>query len=261
MARLQPLFLEEGVYSAAEVREFARAVWPNGGFTGMTVSPSSGMTVSIAAGQAAVPTANGTGVAVCRLSAAENLTIAQAPASGSQRYDVICVQARGFDLDGGANNDWVWHVVQGAVAATAALPTIPAGSLPIANILVRGATASIIGSDIGVRRPGVLSVPGIEWSPSSTGATGNAGIPHRFYSTSAVGTPGSDGRFAIGLPAGWFVSVPLVFVAPGSAGGAYYVSVVHPPTLTSVTVEIRALSTGALVTAGSHRITVLAIGD
>src|SRR5262252_4546785 len=118
MTRYTPLWEQAGSYAAAVDRRLLGALWPAAAVTGCAVTVSSGMTVNVAAGQVSVPTANSTGSVLCSSDAVEPVTLAAAPGAGTNRYDVVICQARGNDLDGGANNDFIFTTVTGTAAAS-----------------------------------------------------------------------------------------------------------------------------------------------
>lgn len=156
MTRSTPQWLQNGTYPAAADRQLIEAIWPNGGYSGMAVTPNTGMQVNIAAGIAAVPTANSTGCTLCSSSAVENVTLSAAPGAGNNRVDLIILQTRGNDLDGGANDDFIFDKVTGTPVASPTLPTPPAvpnGALCLAEIVVPGGSASITADAITDRRP------------------------------------------------------------------------------------------------------------
>jgi hypothetical protein len=122
------------------------------------------MTLNIAPGQVAVPSPNNTGTTLCSSDATEQVTLAAAPASGSNRYDLIVCQPRGNDLDGGTNNDFIFAATTGTAAASPTPPAIPSGSAVLAQVYVAGGSASIVAGNIQDLRPGALSVP-IPYAP------------------------------------------------------------------------------------------------
>jgi hypothetical protein len=129
------------------------------------------MQVVIAAGQVAVPTPNNTGTTLCTSDAPENVTLTAAPASGNNRIDLIVCQARGNDLDGGVNNDFVFVAVAGVVAATPTVPAIPAGAVAVAQVYVGGGVSAIALANITDLRPGRLRIPGGPPSDPTLSAT------------------------------------------------------------------------------------------
>jgi hypothetical protein len=148
VTRYTPLWEQAGLYAASVDRRLIAAEWPAAAVLGCAVSTSSGMTVNIAAGSVAVPTANNTGTVLCVSDAVEQVTLSAAPASGSNRYDVIICQARANDIDGGANNDFLFSVVTGVAAASPSVPATPNNAVALANIYVPGASASVTAGNI-----------------------------------------------------------------------------------------------------------------
>jgi hypothetical protein len=152
MTRYTPIWLQAGSYAASVDRRLLGAIWPVGGVSGCAVTVSSAMTLNIAAGQVAVPTQNNTGSTLCSSDATEQVTLAAAPGSGTNRYDLVICQPRGNDLDGGANNDFIFTTVTGTAAATPTVPAVPAGALAIAQVYVPGGSASVTPTNITDRR-------------------------------------------------------------------------------------------------------------
>jgi hypothetical protein len=95
-----------------------------------------------------VPTQNNTGSTLSTTDATETVTLAAAPGSGSNRYDLIICQPRGNDLDGGANNDFQFQSVTGTAATTPTVPAVPAGALALAQVYVPGGSASVTAGNI-----------------------------------------------------------------------------------------------------------------
>lgn len=174
MTRYTPLWLQQGNYPASVDRALIGALWPNGGVSGMAVTAGTGMTVNVASGRAAVPTVNGTGTVLCSSDAVEVATLTAAPPGGQNRYDLVTVQPRGNDLDGGANNDWILNVVTGTAAASPTVPTVPAGQLALAQVYVPGGSASVTPANIvdlrKILNPGAVGVIG--WAEMTTAQTG-----------------------------------------------------------------------------------------
>jgi hypothetical protein len=134
-------------------------MFPRAAASGMLVTPASGMTVNVAAGDAIVRTANNTGALLCSSDAVEQVTLTPAPASGTNRYDLIVCQARANDVDGGANNDWLFGLVTGSAAATPTPPAVPANATPIAQIYVPGASVTVTAPNITDTRPSRIDKP------------------------------------------------------------------------------------------------------
>lgn len=159
MTRYAPLWLQQATYPAAVDRRLPGVLWPAAAVTGCAVTAAAAMNANVAAGQVAVPTPNTTGTVLCVSDAVEVVTLAAAPGAGLNRVDLVVCQARGNDLDGGANNDFVFAPVTGIAAASPAVPATPPGAVALAQILVPGASASIVAGNITDVRPSPLAVP------------------------------------------------------------------------------------------------------
>jgi hypothetical protein len=158
MTRHTPLWLQAGSYAAGDDRGLIAALWPSSASVGCAVTVSTGMTVNIAPGKVAVPSQNNTGSTLCYSDATEQVTLAAAPGSGTNRYDLVTCQPRGTDLDGGANNDLIFTTVTGVAAATPTVPATPAGQVALAQIYVPGGSASVTAGNIVDVRPGGLNL-------------------------------------------------------------------------------------------------------
>jgi hypothetical protein len=155
MTRLAPLWQQNSVYPALTDRALLTALWPVGTtITGHAVTTvNNTMNVSVSAGITAVPLASNAGTELCRSDAAEVVTLGTAPAGGTSRYDVICVQPRDAAVDAGGNNDWIVSVVVGTAAASPAVPAVPAGRVALANVLVPGGVVNLNTATVTDRRP------------------------------------------------------------------------------------------------------------
>jgi hypothetical protein len=158
MTRYTPLWLQAGSYAASVDRRLMGSIWPNAASTGCLVTLASGMTVNIAQGTVAVPTQNATGSTLCVSDAIEQVTLAGAPGSGSNRYDLVICQPRGNDLDAGSNNDFIFTTVTGVALASPVVPPVPAGAVALAQIYIPGGSAAITAGNIVDRRPGNLAI-------------------------------------------------------------------------------------------------------
>jgi len=159
MTRYTPLWEQAGSYAAGIDRRLLSALWPAAATTGLAVTATSGMVLAIAPGTAAVPSSNNTGSLLCVSDAIENVTLTAAPAAGNSRIDIVYVQPRANDIDGGPNNDFIFAAVAGAAATgTPTPPTLPAGALALANVAVGGGVAAIVAANITDQRPGNLSL-------------------------------------------------------------------------------------------------------
>jgi hypothetical protein len=115
------------------------------------------MAVDIAAGSVAVPTVNGTGSTLCASDAIEQVVLPAAPASGTNRTDLIICRPRGADLDGGANNDFIFDYVRGADGG--GVPATPPGTAALAQVLIIGGSAAVDPANITDVRPSLLAPP------------------------------------------------------------------------------------------------------
>lgn len=166
MTRQTPQWLQSGSYAASADRRLIGALWPGPATSGCAVTPTGGaMTVNIAPGSVAVPTQNNTGTTLCTSDANEQVTLSPAAPSGSNRIDLVICRPRGTDLDGGANNDFIFDVVTGTAAATPVAPALPAGTVALASIAVAGGSASVLQANITDVRPFGLSVGGTSSLP------------------------------------------------------------------------------------------------
>jgi len=200
MTRFTPQWLQAGSYAASIDRRLIGALWPAAASSGMAVTVSSAMTLNVAAGQCAVPSANNTGTLLCSSDAVEQVTLGAAPASGSNRIDLVCVQVRGTDLDGGTDNDWILSVVAGTVAASPVAPAVPANAVALAQVYVGGGVASIVAGNITDRRPGNLAIGAIPASyprgflVSATGPSGTVNVTATWTTVFSLSVPVLVGR-------------------------------------------------------------------
>ena len=195
MTRYTPLWLQAGSYPAGNDRHLLNALWPAPASTGMAVTVQAGtMTVNIATGKVAVEVA-GAGTALCVSDAVEQVTLPAAPGSGLNRYDAVICQARGNDIDGGANNDFVFTYVSSAVSASPAPPAIPANAAGLAMVYVPGGSASVTAGNITDTRPGGLTPMGLLNIPSSqVRLTSDISVPAQTQ-VPAIGTTGVAGHY------------------------------------------------------------------
>lgn len=166
MTRFTPLWQQAGTYAAAVDRRLLGALWPTPSGTGGAVTPgaSGGMAVDAAPGMVAIPTSNNTGSQLCAWDAPETVTLDPSPPSGTDRVDLVIVQARAADVDGGANNDFVLAFVKGADGGGA--PAVPPNAVALAQVTVPGGAAAIVAGNIADARPGSTLAAGIPlWVP------------------------------------------------------------------------------------------------
>jgi hypothetical protein len=161
MTRFTPLWLQSGSYAASVDRRLIGALWPAGATSGLAVTVASLMTLNIAAGQAAVPSQNGTGATLCSSDNVEQVTLSQAPGTGQSRIDLVIVRPRGTDLDNGANNDFIFDFVTGVPAASPTVPPTPVGTVALARVAVGAGVVSIVPANITDVRPGNLAIGAI----------------------------------------------------------------------------------------------------
>lgn len=211
MTRHTPQWLQAGTYPAAIDRDLIGALWPSPACSGMQVTVGSAMTLNVAAGRVAIPTGNATGSALCTSDATEQVTLSAAPASGTNRIDLVCAQVRGGDIDGGANNDWVLVAIAGAAQASPVPPATPANCVVLARVYVAGGTAAIVAGNITDARPGTLS----KQLPRGIVATGPQ-MP-----SPAVGSILGLNQVLSG-PASW-LAANTITIPPG-AGGLYLIT-------------------------------------
>jgi hypothetical protein len=176
MARLPPLWMQNGSYAAAVDRRLIGTVWPNGGSLGHVVTVTTGtMNTSVAAGTTVVPDSRISGAAyLCSSDAPEAVAIPQAPPAGQDRIDLIVVRPRDSQY-AGADTDWIFDVVQGAPAANPVEPVAPVGTRPLASQRVVGGSASITAANLADRR---ASLGNLSVRPSFGHATrGDTSLP------------------------------------------------------------------------------------
>ena len=226
MTRYVPQWLQAGSYAALQDRRLLGALWPTAASSGCAVTPATAMTLNIAAGVVAVPTQNGTGTTLCYSDATEQVTLVTAPGANS-RIDLVICRPRGTDLDGGANNDFVFDTVTGTVAGSPAVPATPAGTAVLAQILVGTGVATITAGNITDVRPGALAVPNFPVAPA--GDTAWTTVPSFTNSWSAfspapayiqlgrivylrgIMNAGTAASSAFTLPAGYRPAVNMAF--------------------------------------------------
>ena len=146
MARLSPQWLQADSYPGAADRQLITALWPAAASKGCAVSAGSGMAVNVAGGQVAVPASDGTTV-LCTSTAVEVVTLDPAPASGTNRIDLVICQARSTEF-GGTNEDFVFAKVNGAQASSPVAPAVPVNAVALAQVYVPGGSANVTAANI-----------------------------------------------------------------------------------------------------------------
>ena len=171
MARLTPLWMQNGSYPSTYDRRLLGALWPLGGVDGMacTVIPGT-MNISVYQGTAVVPDSRVPGASyLCTADASEIVGLPAAPPSGLDRIDLIVVRPRDAAY-GGADTDWILDPVIGVPAASPLVPGVPAGTLALVQQRVIGGQASLSQANTTDRRPVEgLSVAGVVNRPPLTG--------------------------------------------------------------------------------------------
>jgi hypothetical protein len=169
MTRYQPLWLQAGSYAASVDRRLISALWPTAATSGGAATVQAGtMVVSVAAGQAAVPAANGTGSTLCAWDAPETVTVATL--TGNNRIDLITVWPQSADIGNGTGDTFTINVVQGTPAATPVAPATPTGQVALYQVYVTGGNVALVAANLTDVRPGGLAVAGGAAQPPYTGA-------------------------------------------------------------------------------------------
>ena len=142
MARLVPLWMQNGSYPSALDRRLIGAAWPAGGVSGMIPTVNVGtMNISITLGVAVVPDSRVPGAAyLCVADNFEIVPLPPAPPSGLDRIDLIVVRPRDSAYVG-SDTDWIFDVISGTPSATPGTPAVPAGTMAIVQQRVIGGTA------------------------------------------------------------------------------------------------------------------------
>jgi hypothetical protein len=73
--------------------------------------------------------------------------------------DRIVCQVRANDIDGGANNDWIFQAVQGTAAASPVAPAEPANAVSVATVAVPAASVTVTAGNITDVRPPLVNQP------------------------------------------------------------------------------------------------------
>jgi hypothetical protein len=157
--------MQENTYPAQLDRWFIQdALGPGpallGGVGAFAVSQhaaGANMSVDVAAGRALIPGTDVTNQGSYSVwsDAVTNVPLAAAPGTGQSRIDVIVLQVRDDFVIGGGHSDFVIVPIQGTAAATGSqtIPTIPASSVALAQVLVGPLVTSIVTANITDVRP------------------------------------------------------------------------------------------------------------
>ena len=152
-----PLFLQAEDYSAREFRQLTTAALGEGvinktgdHFKVTQRAAGANFTVDVAAGQAVIVgdgQAN-QGAYVVQSTAVESVTVPAPPGVGT-RIDLLVARVRDSSVTG-TDDDFILEVVQGTVGNPA--PAVPGSAIPLAEISVSAAQASILNANITDRR-------------------------------------------------------------------------------------------------------------
>jgi hypothetical protein len=267
VTRYTPLWEQQGSYAASVDRRLMGALWPGPASTGCAVTVSSGMTVNVAAGTVAVPTANNTGTVLCASDAVEPVTLAAAPGSGTNRYDLIICQARGNDLDGLNNNDFLFTTVTGTAAASPTVPAVPSNAVALAQIYVPGGSASVTAGNIVDKRPSGLTVPSGQslyyaraWRNAAlTTGSGAVLFDTVNYDPAGMYTAG-NGRFTVPV-AGWYDARVTLSVVAGAGAQIFVGQLQRNGVVAAAGTMPYAAASGNVLTSAATDIIQCAAGD
>jgi hypothetical protein len=144
MTRFTPLWVQQGNYAASVDRGLINAIWPAQSYVRdmKPVPGGAAMVTNVGQGKAAVYI-NVIASVLCYSNGLEAVTHTAAHAT-LPRVDLVVVQVRANDLDGGSNNDWIVQAVAGTPAASPVAPATPAYAVAIAEVLIPAAFNAII---------------------------------------------------------------------------------------------------------------------
>ena len=176
MTRYQPLWQQTGTYQAVQDRYLMAGAWPAGGLAEVYPlatygiwSPASTLNVNIPPNTAFVPLNSpaGSGVAVCRWDASEQVTLS-AGSGANPRIDLIVCQVRDNTLDAGGNNDFIFSVVAGTPAATPAVPATPNNALAVGTVQVPTSAANLNAATFNMVGAGLVGGPAAGYTGAAT---------------------------------------------------------------------------------------------
>ena len=153
--------LLHGVRTASSLVARGGVVLGMGGSLNVLQNGSPNMSVNVSSGQAYVPGTEGTKQAtyVCVNDATKNLTITAADGT-NPRIDIIVAKVQDT-LYSGAVNSWSLAVVTGTPSGSPAIPTAPANSILLAQVLVGAGVTSIVNANITDRRVYMAAAGGV----------------------------------------------------------------------------------------------------
>ena len=152
MTRYTPLWLQAGSYPAAGDRRLISAIWPAAVVSGCAVTVQANMNLNVGVGWVVVPTANNTGSVLCASDSIEVVTLGTAPGAGTNRIDMVVCTVTSTDIGTAAGDAFSFTAIAGTPAASPVAPTVPAGSVAIAQVLVIGGQATVQAGNITDRR-------------------------------------------------------------------------------------------------------------
>jgi hypothetical protein len=152
VTRYTPLWLQAGSYPAAGDRRLIAAIWPAAVVSGCAVTVQANMNLNVGVGWVVVPTANNTGSVLCASDSIEVVTLGTAPGAGTNRIDVVACTVTSTDIGTTAGDAFSFTSVAGTPSASPVAPTVPAGSVAIAQVLVLGGQATVQAGNITDRR-------------------------------------------------------------------------------------------------------------
>ena len=153
MTRYTPLWQQNATYPANVDRILPATLWPTSASTGGAgTAVGNTMSVSVAAGTAAVALSAGNNTALCKWDAAEVVTLGNGPATGT-RIDLVVLQVRDTAIDAGSNNDFIFAAVAGTPSTgTPAAPAVPNNAYPICAVTVPTLATNLNGATVADRR-------------------------------------------------------------------------------------------------------------
>jgi hypothetical protein len=168
--RTPPSWLQNGSHPAENDRLTTQALWKTTGIINttdlaVTQSASPGMSVSVAAGWAAIvgTTTTNMGTYMAYNDAASTLTVTTANPS-NPRIDIVVVQVNDAYYTGTLNSV-TFSVIAGTPAVSPVAPTTPANSILLATIAVAAGATQILNANITDNR--VLATNSIASSTST----------------------------------------------------------------------------------------------
>lgn len=152
-----PLFAQNGSYPAREIRtifDLCPGVGPVE-LGHLRVSQRAGganMSVDVAAGLAIIPAAvSSRGRYLCRSDATVNVALDAAPGAGNSRVDLVVAKVADVEY-GDPADEWTIVAIPGAPGPVPVAPSVPAGSIPLAQVRVNAEVSAVTDGNITERR-------------------------------------------------------------------------------------------------------------